>query len=129
MPNGYSAGNSVSLTGANSVISGVVTSSPVSREWPVTGTGSRYHAVKIVAASVTVAGSITAKLQTAIGDDWVDSKTVVISGNGNFYIKLLAEASGDQTFLPLLNKCRVVVTTTNAGDAATISAIYKLQDE
>lgn len=126
MPNGYSPGGSVST---GKPISGIVANSPVSKEYPVTACGSIHHVVKIVASGVTVVGSITAKLQTAIGDDWVDSKTVVISASGNFYIKLLAELAGDQTFLPLLSKARVVITTTNAGDAVTIDAIYKLQDE
>lgn len=130
MPNGYSAGLSISGgSGVASSISGIVTNSPISKEYPITANGSLHHVVKIVASAVTVAGAITAKLQTAIGSDWVDSKTVSITAAGNFYIKLNVEVAGDQTFLPLLNKGRIVITSTNAGDAATIDAIYKLQDE
>lgn len=109
-------------------ISGVVTNQPVSKEFPVTAGGSLHFVAKITAAAVTSAGTITAKLQTAIGNDWVDSKTVVISATGIFYIKLNVEVAGDQTFLPLLSKGRVVITTTNASDAVTITAVNVLQE-
>ena len=111
----------------NASVSGVVTNQVVTSPWPVSTNGSIHHVVKIVTAGVTVVGSVVAKLQSAIGSDWVDSKTVTISGNGVFYIKLLAEATGDQTYLPLLNQARVVLTTTNAGDAVIISDIEILQ--
>ena len=62
--------------------------------------------VKIKVSGVTVGGGITAKLQTGIDGEFVDSKTVSISGNGNFYIKLLAAAAGDQTFFPLEHRPR-----------------------
>jgi hypothetical protein len=127
MANGYAVGDSIGLMGVS--VSGVVANSPISREYPITAGGSLHHVVKIEASGVTVVGSITAKLQTAIGTDWVDSKTVAITGNGSFYIKLLAEAAGDQSFLPLLNRGRLVITTTNAGDMATIAAVFRLQED
>lgn len=99
----------------------------VSKEWPITAGGALNCAIKIVAASVTVGTGITAKLQTAIGSDWVDAKTAAVAADGNFYIKLQTTVAADQTFLPLLNKGRIVVTT-GAGDAVTITSVSVLQE-
>jgi hypothetical protein len=115
-------------TGAVS-ISGVVTNQPLGQSTRLkAGGATRGLVVKLKASGVTVVGAITAKLQTAIGSDWVDSKTVTISANGDFYIKLNNAASADQTYFPLLAQARVVVTTTNAGDAATITEVDLLQE-
>ena len=122
--NGWSAQNYA----LGSAVSGVVTNSVVSKAYPITASGALHHVIKITASGVTVVGGITAKLQTAIGGDWVDSKTVAIAANGIVYIKLNVEVTGDQTYLPLLNQGRIVITTTNAGDAATISDISVLQE-
>lgn len=122
--NGWSAQNYA----LGNPVSGVATNQVVSKAYPITANGALHHVVKLVASGVTVVGTITAKLQTAIGNDWVDSKTVAINANGNFYIKLNVEVAGDQTFLPLLNQGRIVITTTNAGDAATIAEIDVLQE-
>ena len=111
-----------------SAVSGVVTNRVVSKEFPITAGGSTHFVVKIKATGVTVVGGVTAKLQTAIDGEFVDSKTVAISANGSFYIKLNVEVTGDQTFLPLLAAGRVVVTTTNAGDAFTLTSISVLQE-
>lgn len=123
---GYSP-KDVSLSLPESAISGVVTNQVISKIFPVTEGGSLNFVVKIVASGVTVVGSITAKLQTAIDGSYVDSKTVTIAANGSFYIKLNVEVTADQTFLPLLSSGRVVITTTNAGDAAVIGSISTLQ--
>lgn len=109
-------------------VAGIVTNQVQTVEYPITAGGSLNHVVKIKASAVTVVGSITAKLQTAIGPDWVDSKTATIAAVGSVYIKLQTTLAGDQTFLPLLNKGRVVITTTNAGDLATIDSIEVLQE-
>jgi hypothetical protein len=124
MPNGWSAQNYAQST----PILGIVTNRVVSKEYPITSDGALHCVIKIVASGVTVVGSITAKLQTAIGADWVDSKTVAIAANGNVYIKLLAEAAADQTYLPLLNKGRIVITTTNASDAVSVDEVDLLQE-
>lgn len=125
--NGYST-QAQSLTIAP-VIAGITTNQVISREgFPITAGGAQHFVAKIVASGVTVVGAVTAMLQTAIGSDWQDSKTVTISADGIYYIKLLAERTADQTFLPLLNKGRVVVTTTNAGDAVTIASVDVLQE-
>lgn len=123
MSNGWSASD-YSL---DKPISGAVTDSPVSREFPISAGGALFNAVKIVAAGVNVAGTITAKLQSAVGPDWVDAKTVTISGNGNFYIKHNNAVAGDQTYLPLLNRGRIVITTTNPADAVTVGEVSFLQ--
>lgn len=112
--------------GPSTVIGASLTNQVISLEYPITAEGSLHHIVAIDASAVTVGTAITAKLQTAIGSTYVDSKTVAISGNGRFYIKLLVEVAGDQTFLPLFSKGRIVLTT-GAGDTATITDINILQ--
>lgn len=125
--NGWSAKDVTKNAGR--VISGIVTNQAISVEgWPVTAGGSKAMVIKVKASAVTVVGAITAKLQTAIGPDYVDSKTVAISATGAFYIKLLDTVAGDQTFLPLLNKGQVVVSSTNAGDTLTIDSVEILQE-
>lgn len=125
--NGWSADDRSLAIGTSKVVGASQSNLVISREYPITAGGSIHHVVKIVASSVTVSAGITAKLQSAIGSDWQDSKTAVISANGIVYIKLNAETAGDQTFLPLLNKGRVVITT-GAGDAVTIDSINILQE-
>lgn len=112
-----------------SPISGVVTDEVVSKPFAITAPGSLHLVVKILAEDVAATGTITAKLQTAIDNEWEDSKTVAISADGSFYIKLLAEASGDQTHLPLLGVGRVVITTTNAADEVTVTGVMVLQEQ
>jgi len=125
MANGYAPKeikkNEVSAVGAS------VTNFAISKDFPIDGAGAMQGlVVKIKVTGVTVGTGITAKLQTAIDGDFVDSKTAAISADGNFYIKLLAAAAGDQTYFPLLSTGRVVVTT-GAGDAVTITSIQLLQ--
>jgi hypothetical protein len=126
MSNGWAAKQV--LSGASPiVIPGSQTNVLVGKEYPITAGGSLNHVVKLVASGVTLITGITAKLQSAIGNDWVDSKTVAITADGNFYIKLQSNASADQTHLPLLNKGRLVITT-GAGDLVTISSVEVLQE-
>jgi hypothetical protein len=96
--------------------------------WPITAGGATQGiVVKIKVSGVTVATAITAKLQTAIGSDYEDVKTVAITANGSYYIRLLPTVTADQPFMPLLNKGQVVLTT-GAGDTATIQFVGVLQD-
>lgn len=129
MPNGWSALDVSAGSGSLSA-SGIVTNQPITREFTLTAGGATEALVlKIKTSAATVVGAITAKLQTAIGADWVDSKTVSITGTpGDFYIKLNDDAAADQTFFPLLNKGRVVVSTTNAGDSFTVTEVNLLQN-
>lgn len=111
-------------------LSGVVTDSPVDVQgWRITAGGAtKGIVVKITVASITQVGTITAKLQTAIGADWVDAKTSAsITAAGAVYIKLMDTVSADAAVMPLLGKGRVVVTTTNAGDAIAVSKVEVLQ--
>lgn len=113
------------------VVSGVTTGTAVSHIYPVTSGGSRNCVVKITTSAATVVGSITAKLQSAIGrTTFVDAKTVTITGTpGDFYIKLNVEVTADQSALPLLNQARVVIVNTNASDTVTITAVDVLQED
>jgi hypothetical protein len=54
---------------------------------------------------------------------------VLFRSDGSFYIKLQTTAAGDQTYLPLLNNGRVVISQTNAGDEATVDSVYVLLEE
>jgi len=124
--NAWSADNSYSLQ-TSPVIGASATNSVVSRTFPITARGALHLVLAVDTSSTTVATGITAKLQTAIGDTWVDSKTATISGDGRFYIKLNVEVAGDQTYLPLLSQGRVVVST-GAGDAVTIDKVWLIQE-
>jgi hypothetical protein len=124
--NGWSA-KSVGL--ANVQVSGVATNRPVTVEFPNSAGGALNGIIKLVVSGVTQVGTITPKLQTANGSDWVDVKSgAAITAAGIQYIRWNIEVAGDQAVLPLLNKCRVVVTTTNAGDVATVDLCEVLQE-
>lgn len=126
MPNGYSPSD-YAITGA---VSGIVTDQPISREFSISAGGSLNFVVKVAISGVNHVGTQTVKLQTAMnGSDWVDSKSATFTANGNVYIKLQTTASGDQTYLPLLCKGRIVLSQTNGSDAATIGNVYVLQDQ
>lgn len=124
MPNGWSAKDVSQVV----PVSGIVTNQPVSKEFPITAGGSRFLVVKCVATGVTQVGTLTLKFQHAIGSDWVDGKTASITADGITYFRYNNEVAADQASIPLLNKGRIVITTTNAGDAITISEVSVLQD-
>lgn len=127
MSGGYSPKN---VTGVVTPISGIVTNQVVTVPggFPITNGGSLHLVVKITTTGVTQVGTITAKLQTGIDGAFVDSKTATITASGDVYIKLMAEVTGDQAFLPLLAAGQVVITTTNAGDVITVSKVSVLQE-
>lgn len=116
--------------GSGQVVGASQSNIPISKEYRITSWGSLRQQIAVKASAVTVAAGITAKLQTSIdgGTTWVDSKTVAVSANGVFYIKLLETVAGDQTYLPLLNTARVVLTT-GAGDTATVDWVYSVQGQ
>lgn len=126
MANGYAPKEIKSKT--VSAIGASVSNSPISDQFPIYAGGAmRGMVIKINVSGVTVGAGITAKLQTAIDGEFEDSKTVAVTANGNVYIKLLAAAAADQTYLPLLSTGRVVITT-GAGSAVTIDSMQILQD-
>lgn len=125
--NGWSPSSNLKKNGL-AAVGASVTNQEISEVFPITAGGAvEGMVVKIAVSGVTLATAITAKLQTAIDAEFVDSKTVAITANGNFYIKLLGNAAADQTFLPLLRSGRLVITT-GAGDAVTIDSIKVLQE-
>jgi hypothetical protein len=103
------------------------TNVPVSKKFPITAGGSKNLVVCITTSAAS--GTVTAKLRTSIGSGTaVDSKTVSITGAGDFYIKLNSDLIADQTYLPLLSLGEVVVTTA-AGASVTVTAVQTLQEE
>lgn len=113
----------------NIAVGASATNTVVSRVFPISGRGALNCVIKLTAGSVTSSTGITAKLQTSTGYSatFVDSKTVTITGNGDFYIKLQTANSSDQTYLPLLNQGRLVVSS-GSGDAATITLVEVVQE-
>lgn len=124
--NGWSA-KDIALTGK--IVSGILVNEPITREDANSAGGSKNGILKLKVSGVTQVGTITPKLQTANGADWVDVKSgTAITANGIQYIRWNIEVAADQTVLPLLNKSRVVITTTNAGDSVTIDLCEMLQE-
>lgn len=129
MPGGYAPENVVLSTSSPAAYGASLTNQVVSKEFRISPGGSCRLVLALDTSAVTAGAGITAKLQTAVDDfTWVDSKTVAVTATGDFYIKLAIEIAADQTFLPLLAKGRVVVTT-GAGSAVTFDAIWVLQED
>lgn len=119
----------VSLPQSPTVVGASATNTPISKAFTITAGGSTSMVVAIKASGVTAGAGITAKLRSAIGNNTpVDSKTVAITTDGIVYIKLNVSISADQTHLPLLSIGDVVLTT-GAGSAATIDAVWVLQED
>lgn len=117
--NGWSAKN-VAL--ANAAVSGTQTAT-VTTEFANSARGALNGVIKLKVSGLT--GTVSAKLQTANGSDWVDVKTVSVSGT-NTYIRWNIEVSGDQPLLPLLNKSRVQLIA--ATGTATVDSCEVLQE-
>ena len=80
---------------------------------------------------ITTSGTyvtVVAKLQDRASNsaDWVDNKTVTITGAGTDTISLLpdngTDTSGDRAFLPLRPQVQVVIST-GAGAAVTVTDV------
>lgn len=118
--------NTVTLQGL-SAIGASQTDAPISKKFPITAGGSKNLVICITVSAAS--GTVTAKLRSSMGSGTaVDSKTVSITGAGNFYIKLNNNVSGDQGFLPLLSLGDVVVTTAVAS-SVTVTSVQTLQEE
>lgn len=123
--NGWSPKNVVKS--GLSAVGASETDLPISNDFSISGQGACQGMVIAVAcSSVTVGAGISAKLQSGLSGVYMDAKSVSITGNGVFYIKLLAANSSDQTYLPLLAGGRVVLTT-GAGSACTVDSVSVLQ--
>jgi hypothetical protein len=118
--------NTVTLPGL-SAIGASQTDAPVSKKFPITAGGSKNIVICISVSAAS--GTVTGKLRTSLGTGTpVDSKTVSITGAGNFYVKLNSDLLADQTFLPLLSLGEVVVTTAGAS-SVTVTSVQTLQEE
>lgn len=118
--------NTVTLQGL-SAIGASQTNAPISKKFPITAGGSKNLVICISVSAAS--GTVTAKLRTSLGvGTAVDSKTVSITGAGDFYIKLNNDVSGDQAYLPLLSLGEVVVTTA-AASSVTVTSVQTLQEE
>ncbi len=126
MSNGWAA-EQIGIDGK--IVAGVVTAFPVTRESRVSAGGALNGIVKLSVSGVAQTGTITPKVQTANGSDWVDVKSgSSITADGIQYIRWNIEVTGDQAVLPLLNRIRVVMTTTNSSDSVTIDYCEFLQE-
>lgn len=131
MSNGLSP-KDVKLAGL-APISGIVTNSAISEEFGLSHGGSLHLRVDLEVTGVTVVGAITAKIQhRSPGSSFADlagaNASVSIAANGVVSITQAVERAADQANMPIRKMCRIVLTTTNAGDQVTISKIYVQQE-
>lgn len=114
-------------------ISGIVTDESVS-EFGLTAGGSLNLRVDLEVSSVAVVGSITAKLQhkspgQASWDDLAGANaSVVVTAAGTFSLTQNVQVAADQPNMPIRKLCRVVVTTTDAGDGLTVDKAWINQE-
>ena len=118
--------NTVTLPGL-SAIGASQTNAPITKKFPITSGGSKNLVVCIAVSAAS--GTVTAKLRTSFGSGTpVDSKTVSVTGAGDFYIKLNSDLLADQTYLPLLSLGEVVITTSTAS-SVTVTSVQTLMEE
>jgi hypothetical protein len=99
----------------------------VSKKFPITAGGSKNLVICITVSAAS--GTVTAKLRSSLGSGIpVDSKTVSITGAGDFFIKLNSDLLADQTYLPLLSLGDVVITTGGAS-SVTVTSVQTLMEE
>lgn len=109
---------------------GIVSLVPISKSFPITSEGSKNFIARVKTSTVTQVGTLTLTLQTSMDStNWVASKTATFTAAGYTYIKIQQAASADQTYTPLLNTGRIVLTMTDAGDRATIDSVEVLQED
>ena len=114
-------------------VAGVVADLPISSDFGLTAGGCLHLRVDLEVSAVTVAGSITAKLQQrspggAFADLVGANASVAITAAGTVSMTQLVERAADQPNMPLQKMCRVVVTTTNAGDLVTVDNVFIQQE-
>ena len=106
------------------------TNTVVSKLFAISHEGSRNLRLKVTAANVTAGAGVTLKLQHASGDAdtfITTTKSTSITGNGDFYLTLNVEVSGDQAELPLMPLARAVITTGAGGATAKITSVNVVQ--
>jgi hypothetical protein len=114
-------------------LSGIVSAFPISQDAGLSAGGALHLRMDVKASAVTVAGAITAKLQMrAPNGSFTDlagaNASVSITAAGIFSMTQLVERAADQPNMPLQKQIRVVLTTTNAGDAVTIDNVFLYQE-
>jgi hypothetical protein len=120
----------VTLPAGTPTVGASQTDKAISKPYRITAGGALNCVIAVTTSNTTVAAGITAKLRSSVNAEgtFVDSKTVAITGDGTFYIKLQTNAAGDQTHLPLLSVGDVVITT-GAGDTVDINKVEVLQED
>lgn len=131
MPNGLSP-KDVKKNGL-AAIAGVVADQVITEEFGLSAGGALNLRLDIEASGVTVVGSITATLQhRSPGGSYVDlvgaNASATVTADGVFSIRQNVEVAADQPNMPIRKMCRVVIDTTNAGDAVTVDAVYLSQE-
>lgn len=126
--NGYSTRNYVFKNTAQTV-AGVTTGTAITSEFPMSAEDSLRFVVRATVTAITVAGSITAKVQENWGDaaGWHDVGTqanLALTTTGAKEIQMIIDNTTDQDQLPTAPRCRVVIANTNAGDTVTISEVW-----
>ena len=114
-------------------ISGIVTATPISQDTGLNWGSTGRLRVDIMASGVTVVCAITAILQDRAPNGTFVSlaganASVSITAAGQFTITQLVERAADQPNIPIRKQIRVVITTTNAGDAVTVDNVWLYQE-
>jgi hypothetical protein len=107
-----------------------VTTQAVSEQFKINDSGRLNLLVDIICTDVTAGGGITAYLQDKAADGytstWNSVKSVAITANGTFTIRVNVQNSTDQGYTPLRSLGRIVVTT-GAGSAIDIDQVLVYQ--
>ncbi len=117
------------LLNRTSQVVGASTTRAVSEIFPISAAGALHILVAIDVSAVT--GTVDLELQSNTGGDdanWATAKSIAVTATGRAYIRMLAEASGDQAALPLQTNGRIRAVT-GGGEAITISSIQVVQGE
>jgi len=132
MPNGYSPQDKIKAGLA--AISGIVNNSAISETIGLTAGGSLNFRVDLEVSGVTQVGTLTVKLQhkSPLQSTWDDlagaNASTTITANGTVSLTQNVQVAADQPNMPLRKAVRVVITTTNAGDAVTIDKVWVSQE-
>lgn len=110
-------------------VAGVVTALAISNEVTPTAMGSLNMRVEIEVSGVTQVGTLTCTLQGKSPNGTYANlagatATATFTAAGTITLRQNVEVAADQPNMPLPSHLRVVLTTTNAGDAVTINHVY-----
>lgn len=110
-------------------VAGVVTALAISNDFTPTASGSKNMRVEAEVSAVTQVGTLTMTLQGKSPNGTYANlagatATATFTAAGTITLRQNVEVAADQPNMPLPTQMRVVLTTTNAGDAATVDHIY-----